>query len=456
MTSKRALLYGILTVVMLCVTIAAAEIGSLLALYVRNGRWISGSEMRTSLGPAETVPDSEQTLVARDRNLPWMRYHVLHPYVGFVLDGGPGGSRFLSGREVPINDLGFIGELPAQDGPGDRWIVVLTGGSVAKDLFLKSAERLADELSTKAGFEGKRIEVISMATGGMKQPQQLMALSYYLSLGYPADVVVNLDGFNEIVLPFSENLPLQVHPSFPRNWSLYASKAVDLEAAVLVGRQAEIRRRMEHRRARLSRSPLRHSRFSLALWHGWNTRRENELKLLDAELRERLARRTAVGAQETGPPYSAATETDVFVDSVDLWKRASLLMWGICKAAKIEYLHLLQPNQYVAGSKPMTNREQRLAIGEPDYLYRRCAEQAYPQLITAGHELVGQGLPFVDLTGLFSDETGVIYRDECCHYNQRGNDLLAARLAELIADLGPDAAETTPPPPPTGGPPSRR
>jgi len=35
---------------------------------------------------------------------------------------------------------------------------------------------------------------------GYKQPQQLLVLSYFLSIGQPFDMVMNIDGFNEVAL----------------------------------------------------------------------------------------------------------------------------------------------------------------------------------------------------------------------------------------------------------------
>ncbi len=40
------------------------------------------------------------------------------------------------------------------------------------------------------------------------------------------------------------------------------------------------------------------------------------------------------------------------------------------------------------------------------------------------------GVHFVDLTMLLKDAEETIYEDDCCH--QRGNDLIAAKLAEAI------------------------
>ena len=95
------------------------------------------------------------------------------------------------------------------------------------------------------------------------------------------------------------------------------------------------------------------------------------------------------------------------------------------------YVHGLQPNQYVGGSKPLNARERRIAW-PPDFAHRRAAERGYPS-ITAGEELRRIGVPFRDLTRIFEAETGTIYVDPCCHYNQRGNDMLSSRIAGFVA-----------------------
>ena len=85
--------------------------------------------------------------------------------------------------------------------------VVITGSSVATDLYLRSAAVLRTELRKSPAAGRPRSQILCLALGGMKQPQQLLALEYFLSLGASFDVVINLDGFNEIALPYSENLP---------------------------------------------------------------------------------------------------------------------------------------------------------------------------------------------------------------------------------------------------------
>src|SRR5262249_24504500 len=45
---------------------------------------------------------------------------------------------------------------------------------------------------------GRHVRVLNFASGGYKQPQQILVLAYYLSIGQPFDAIVNIDGYNEM------------------------------------------------------------------------------------------------------------------------------------------------------------------------------------------------------------------------------------------------------------------
>jgi hypothetical protein len=76
----------------------------------------------------------------------------------------------------------------------------------------------------------------------------------------------------------------------------------------------------------------------------------------------------------------------------------------------MRYYHFLQPNQYLSGSKPMSEAEKRVAI-QADHPYRQGVETGYPLLIRNGRALKEQGIPFYNLTGIFKDYPEAIYID---------------------------------------------
>jgi hypothetical protein len=182
----------------------------------------------------------------------------------------------------------------------------------------------------------------------------------------------------------------------------------------------------------MSRSFLSKSSFFLVVWYTIKTRTEKQLLDLDGSLRELLKIEKHTDPQETGPDYSPATERALFEDCVRLWSQSSEQIWKGCRANEVAYYHFLQPNQYVAGSKPFNDWERRHILGGSENLSRKGVENGYPGLIASGRALRGEGLPFTDLTQLFADRTETLYRDNSCHFNDRGYELLARKIAQVI------------------------
>src|SRR5262249_5833743 len=102
------------------------------------------------------------------------------------------------------------------------------------------------------------------------------------------------------------------------------------------------------------------------------------------------------------------------------------------QSRRIPYLHLLQPNQYYS-RKVFGSREAVIAL-RADHPYRSGVEQGYPILLAYGEKLKQAGVNFHSAVELFDAETEIIYTDDCCHFNQVGNNLLADFIAEAILE----------------------
>ena len=174
--------------------------------------WVSGETFayatlrarlfKAAYGSAEPVDDQ----VPVDREIGGR--HILHPYLGYFLD-----PRVPPRAGIPYarhSVYGFPGETVPSKRSDDRIIVALSGGSMALQIFFEKSEEFLEALRVHPSFRGKEIELVCFAMGGFKQPQQLMVLNYFLVLGAEFDGWINLDGFNEIVLPLSDNLPAGV------------------------------------------------------------------------------------------------------------------------------------------------------------------------------------------------------------------------------------------------------
>ncbi len=108
----------------------------------------------------------------------------------------------------------------------------------------------------------------------------------------------------------------------------------------------------------------------------------------------------------------------------DLWKKSSEQMRAVAENSGASYLHFLQPNQYVADSKPLSDEELAIAWA-PQRPWSRAATSGYSFLQSAGRGLVADGVDFHDLSLIFQNHQETIYRDVCCHYNDHGYEILA-------------------------------
>ena len=148
-----------------------------------------------------------------------------------------------------------------------------------------------------------------------------------------------------------------------------------------------------------------------------------------------------VGKQMTryvshGPRFEYSSAEALYGHLARVWSRSSLQMAAVCRGLGIEYLHFLQPNQYVKGSKPVGAEELEAAIHE-EHPYREGVEKGYSFLVKEGNWLREHGVNFHDLTMMFADNNEVLYQDTCCHVNTRGYDLVIQRIVREIKRLYP-------------------
>ncbi len=363
------------------------------------------------------------------------RKEVIHPYLGYVIDS----------QNEECSDYGFcdwrvVGakHSPVTPPSADKFVVGIFGGSFAGGVSAANTEGYLDqELRKIPQLLGKEIVIHTVALGGYKQPQQLMALNYFLMLGAHFDLVINIDGFNEVALPPFENLSMQVFPSYPRRWFGRVRKIDDIEGRALFGEIAYHQKQQSKWAQKFSNSSLRYSVIANLIWLYQNSRYVRWI----STAQDRYASFQAAGKIKAryvshGPRFEYSSAEEVYGHLARVWSRSSLQMAAVSRGLGIEYLHFLQPNQYVKGSKPMGPEEYEAAIIE-GHPYREGVEQGYPFLIKEGEWLRERGVNFHDLTMMFADNEEVLYRDKCCHVNTRGYDLVVQRILQEIRKLYP-------------------
>jgi hypothetical protein len=259
----------------------------------------------------------------------------------------------------------------------------------------------------------------------------LLSLAYLLSLGVHFDVVVNLDGFNEVALPL-ENISKGVFPFYPRNWFRRVG-GVDSTMVRLMEKHALMVNDRQDWARLFSNTPLRFSVTANVLWKIYNRVLSNRIVNVNiAALNYRTPKDVERSYTVRGPRFRDIDEEETYVELAKMWRTASIQMYGLTLANGGTYVHFLQPNQYLERSKPLEAGERRKAFNEAQP-YKRAVERGYPKLVAAGAELVQAGVPFYDLTMIFSHAEEPLYTDDCCHLGKEGYKIIASVIAARIA-----------------------
>jgi hypothetical protein len=348
---------------------------------------------------------------------------VIHPYLGFTFN--------LTGQENAADPfLGWPEDMLTRR--DDRLVVAIFGGSFAEGVYANTSETLRTGLEEATG---KEVALIYHAMGGYKQPQQLLTLTYLISLGAEFDIVINIDGFNEVALAPFENVPKGVFPMYPRGWFFLLGQVTTREALTRLARLDVLERQEADWAKFIANRQLYRSNVFLFIWwlrHSWM---ERERASLNLELVELATQAEQQGYEVTGPVVTYANDEALSGAMAAMWKNASEQMKVLSEANGIRYYHFLQPNQYLQGMKPMSAEELEIAV-DSDHPYKRGAELGYPFLIQAGEELRAEGINFHDMTMVFASHPESLYVDSCCHPSAAGYQIFTERMLELILSDG--------------------
>jgi hypothetical protein len=416
---RKRFLFGVL---MGALTFLVVELISLAAMSHYYGGWAAVQ----TLAGGDTGPD----LMGTGFDYP---DEIVHPYLGWVRQPDPHTPAARS--DTPVNDFGFRDRnQPLQTRSPDKVIIGILGGSVADQFATRASGNLIDELRQASFFTGKDLVIVNLALEGYKQPQQLLSVNYLLTLGAEFDILINIDGYNEIVLPVVENAPNHVFAGFPRSWHLRVTEAGNLEVMRTIGRIAYLKDQARSWAERVRGRPWCYSPTLNLAWRLYHANIRLEL-FREYSILNRL-KHDERDAAASGPPEEFSGDAELYEHCAAIWMRSSLRLHQLCAANGVRYYHFLQPNQYVPGSKSMAGREM-MEAWQPGHRGQTPVERGYPLLVRNGRNLADRGVSFTDLTRLFADHPEQTYGDWCCHLTARGNELMAQRIAEVIRNSLP-------------------
>jgi hypothetical protein len=366
-----------------------------------------------------------------------------HPYFGYVTKQGAFPRPDVN---LKVNNYGFYTRYnyPFLKQNKNQYIIGIFGGSVANDFVINDYiyNEFTRRLKKSPFFANKEIILLNFGNGGYKQPQQLLILNYLLAINQQFDMVINLDGFNEIALANVNNTNKLdfAMPSFQHIQPLTGLANNNLSFKVLQS-MLDIRQTKKSLSQRMKdldtcSFALCYTARSLQVRHLINQYQE---KLKDYEKQQKANANQLFDKNNVINLYQSQSklsdEQKAYDQMISLWYQSSLTMSQVLKARKIPYFHFIQPNQYYPSKRVFTEEEKKLYVVTTESPYSNAIKIGYPQLLSKVEDLRKEQVNIFSAVNVLDGAKETVYRDNCCHYNNIGQNLLGDYISEKIINV---------------------
>ena len=324
--------------------------------------------------------------------------------------------------EIQANNYGFQSayDYPYARKDNDELIIGIFGGSVARNLAVESLTHFQAEFERL--FPNKKVILLNLAGGGYKQPQQLLILSYFLSIGQEFDYVINVDGFNEAWVGWYNINEHGISPLMPFAGFVYGLQ--NYLAGERTGAGLE------------TIAPLL-SRFSTILDRSHTATGHLFAKVINKTLNNyKHEAYNEFGKRRDGLNYATImlkADQDynaAVIKIAETWRNASIAMHTLLAKQGIRYVHAIQPNQYFT-DREFSEAESKIAFTD-NFPFKQIVATAYPLMLRESEALKKAGVDFIDATLLIRDLPGQIFSDNCCHFTKSGSDALIDFILESM------------------------
>lgn len=369
-----------------------------------------------------------------------LTHRRIHPYFGYV--DAPGWTQSSTSPVWQLvadplkmtNNHGFISnyDYPFIKTANNQYIIGIFGGSVAEFFALSARDELITNLQSDAFFADKEIIVLNFAKGGYKQPQQLLLLTYFLSIGQKFDLIINLDGFNEVAFGYRYNED-RLDPTMPHGGIIQGLSGLT-QLSQLTPAKIDALAQINRDKARLNQlaktinsTYLASASFVLEQYYAMVFNQYNQQLNRFDQPEDNASEESILFLKRNNTPLN---ETDLFEQITRTWALSSIMMHNISQSQQFIYIHVLQPNQYYS-LKKFSAEEINIAVDQT-YWEKTAVEKGYPALLEQTQTLAENNVNFYNAVPIFDRETHPVYIDACCHYNELGNQILARFIANAI------------------------
>ncbi|MEG4407779.1 hypothetical protein [Microcoleus sp. MON2_D5] len=359
-----------------------------------------------------------------------------HPFFGFIQKPGPD---FRPGFKT--NNYGFISpyNYPFKKTKPNQFVIGVFGGSVASGyaIFEVQNQILPQYLKQLPGLKDKEFIILSFATGGYKQPQQLLVLNYFLALGQELDMVVNIDGFNDVALSNlnNKNKVDLAMPSIQHIWPLanFANNSLSTKAMEATLRIQENKTRINQGLSSLQNCSLAacNALTSVYVQHLVNNYKTDLLKFEEERTKQQKDDSASVIYINTNK--SVLQDSVAFEEMARNWAKSSIFMHKVLSASNVPYFHVLQPNQYYQTKRVFGEAEKQIAFNK-ETPYAKSVQIGYPALFKKFPNLEKNNINILNAVNVFDKNKEAVYVDSCCHYNQAGEEIFSNYVGRSILE----------------------
>jgi hypothetical protein len=333
-----------------------------------------------------------------------MRGFVGHPNFGYVFN-----------KDVGINNFGF--ETP-DDFPyvskKDELVVGVFGGSVGQQFGQYLLKNVDGVTKMKVCGGDKKIKIINFGIVTQRQPQAFQIFQFY---GDQLDMAIKLDGYNEMRYFPDLGFPREYPTWYGLFFLLTQEKKDQLERIYSL-------HKLQHR--------------IITLGEDFNFLKKSEMyfKLNMSLLRsiQRFVRAAEVRLEELSvgpirPVYHFKNDES----SLRVWKKYTILQSVVANQFKVPLISVIQPSQYIEGSKIFSKEEKEIAIDSNIELQNLLRKHSN-MLGSAIPDLKKAGVNLLDFRRVFANVSEPVFKDKCCHLNEKGNEIMTKIIFEKVRE----------------------
>jgi hypothetical protein len=335
-------------------------------------------------------------------------------------------------KDLRFNNEGMISlrDYPFEDPAGEAFIVGIFGASVSSGFANTMEDTMNEFLHRDPRFAHRKVVLLNFGNSATRQPQNAACVAYFLSIGQHFDYLVNLDGFTEMFIGWLNANQYATDEIMPFAGTVFGIQNAVLESyGALAGDD-----RVARLRGRLNELQRQQHSPDFSLHAAWIEIRRRQLQKEWTELQKTLTATKAPDARNYAMPLAPRTSPDDAIVRdrvVSAWFNASVAIGGMAKAFHIPYLHMLMPNQYF--TKAHFNDEERARLLNMTMApVQKLVPEYYKEFERRGLELPAHGVDFFDATDLMDDSDASVFYDNCCHFTEKGNLIMAHAMADRI------------------------